>query len=94
MTRALLTLGLLVVSGTGTAWGQSATGLIPPPVMARYGLVRTWYGQVELDSAEARVGYVTLHVSRSHALTIIDMIFSWFASSRASSPRKAPSFIT
>jgi hypothetical protein len=75
--RRLLILSLAVAALAmieRSAWAQFSSALIPPPVMARYGLVRAWSAQVELDSAQARVGYVTQHVSRSHALTTIDVV--------------------
>jgi hypothetical protein len=76
MRRFLVSLlAVLALAANGeAARGQVAGGLIPPPVMARYGLVRAWHAQVELDSARARVGHVTQHVSTTHGMTIVNVV--------------------
>jgi hypothetical protein len=56
---------------TVPAFGQSASHSLISPIMARrFGLKRAWYTQVELDRAQARVGYVTMHVSNSKFTSI------------------------
>ncbi len=65
---------LLLPALEGSAWAQLRSGLIPPPLARRYGLERSWYAQVELDAAQARVAHITQHVSTSFGLTIIDVV--------------------
>ena len=54
-------------AGALSAWGQAESGLLPPPLMARYGLTRAWHAQVELNRAVGRMAHVTQHLSATRA---------------------------
>lgn len=68
-----ITFGLLWVAAP-LAWGQRQSSLASAFLLERYGLVRAWHAQVELDSAQARVVHVTQHVSQTQAMTVIDVV--------------------
>jgi outer membrane protein assembly factor BamB len=75
-TTTVLAAALFVLlAGHSTANDAVANELIGDETARQYGLTRSWFAQVEIDSGRARVAFVTQHVNHARSRVIQEITY-------------------